>query len=156
MNFVSALWFLQSSVLIFSTKLQQSQLWSYCLCIDVYISIFVCVYVQGKGGVARQNKRMKCLGGGRDRGGDGLKFPLAVTVMFWSFERLWLRIFFVYARAIARLMEKSNSYGEEYPMKCGDSFSLPPALFSCYCCFVWLLVINVFSFVVCSFLCQTN
>ena len=34
------------------------------------------------GGVARQDKRMKCLGGGRDGGGDGLKFPLAMTVMF--------------------------------------------------------------------------
>ena len=34
------------------------------------------------GGVARQDKRMKCLGGGRDEGSDGLKFPLAVTVMF--------------------------------------------------------------------------
>ena len=34
------------------------------------------------GGVARQDKRMECLGGGRDGGGDGLKFPLAVTVIF--------------------------------------------------------------------------
>ena len=34
------------------------------------------------GGVARQDKRMKCLGCGRDGGGDGLKFPLAVPVMF--------------------------------------------------------------------------
>ena len=84
-------------MLIFSTKLQQSQLQSYCLCIDVYISIFVFVYVQRRGGVARkmvetlpmevggvarQDKRMKCLGGGCDRGGDGLKFPLAMTVLF--------------------------------------------------------------------------
>ena len=84
-------------MLIFFTKLQQSQLQSYCLCIDVYISIFVFVYVQRRGGVARQmvetlpvevggvarqDKMMKCLGGGRDGGGDGLKFPLAVTVMF--------------------------------------------------------------------------
>ena len=69
-------------MLIFSTKLQQSQLQSYCLCIDVYISIFVFVYVQRKGGVARQDKRMKCLGGGYDGGDDGLKFPLAVTMMF--------------------------------------------------------------------------
>ena len=84
-------------MLIFSTKLQQSQLQSYCLCIDVYISIFVFVYVQRKGGVARQmvetlpvevggverqDKRMKCLGGSRDGGGDGLKFPLAMTMMF--------------------------------------------------------------------------
>ena len=69
-------------MLIFSTKLHESQLQSYCLCIDVYISIFVFVYVQHKGSVARQDKRMKCLGGGRDEGSDGLKFPLAVTVMF--------------------------------------------------------------------------
>ena len=84
-------------MLIFSTKLQQSQLQSYCLCIDVYISIFFFVYVQRRGGVvrkmvemmsvevggvARQDKRMKCLGGGRDGGSDGLKFPLMVTVMF--------------------------------------------------------------------------
>ena len=34
------------------------------------------------GGVPRQDKRMKCLGGGRDGGGDGLKFPLMVTMMF--------------------------------------------------------------------------